>query len=287
MELKQFDPQTSLSLTLPMQEVRLMPISDIQYGAAGCDMDRLKRHIQWGVEQGAYFIGGGDYLDIMSPSNRRKWAQANLYDVVHEAMNDYIGQKEKELERILAPTRGRWFGLIRGHHWYDFEDGSTSVSRLATFLGCPELGDCAFVTLNLKDERGRNCPVKIWTHHGKGGGHTPGAPLNTLMQIAARFYAHIYLMAHTHTKPVVPIPFIDHGFTKFGKPYFHSVNRYLVSTGGWLKGFEEGTKDLAGHPAGSYIEAGMLAPVTLGGPLIRIRPRFRNGRAAPDISVEV
>lgn len=286
MEIKQFYPETDQSLTLPMEEIKLMPIGDIQYGAQGCDVDRLKRHIKWGVEQGCYFVGLGDYIDLMSPSNRRKYAEAGFYDVVKEAMVDYVGKKERELEKILAPTRGRWFGLIKGHHMFDFEDGTTSVSRLANFLDCPELGDCAFITLNLVDEKGKICPVKLWLHHGKGGGVTPGAPLNTLMHVAARFFAHVYLMGHTHTKVTTSIPFVDHVF-KNGKPKFQSVNRYLVSTGGFLKGYDEGTKDLGGHPAGSYIEAGMLAPVALGGTLIYIRPRFRNGAPCPDITVSV
>lgn len=287
MEIHEFTPTTVSSLTLPMQEIRLMPIGDIQYGAKGCDIDRLRRHIAWGVANKCYFIGLGDYVDRMSPSNRRKFKAAGFYDSVLEAMDAKAGQDLTELKDILRPTKGRWFGLINGHHFHEFGDGSTSTGRLAAYLGCPNLGDCAGVVLNLTDpDTGKVCKVKLWLHHGKGSSVMAGGALNTLERITGRFFAHVYLMGHQHTKPVVPIPFIDFDVVK-GKPIFHSINRYLVVTGGFLKGYEIGTTDPDGNPSGSYIEQGMLTPVTLGGPLIRIRPRFRNGRAAPDISVEV
>ena len=43
-----------------------MPISDIQHGASGADLKKLKRHVEWGVEHGAYFTGLGDYIDVAS-----------------------------------------------------------------------------------------------------------------------------------------------------------------------------------------------------------------------------
>src|SRR3990172_2493341 len=245
------------SVTLVTKEVRLLPIGDIQFGAPGCDIDRLERHIAWGMEQDCYFVGMGDYLDVMSPSNRRKWAEVNaaLYDSVRLAFDEKMASEEEKLERIVAPTKGRWFGLISGHHYYPFLDGTTSVSRLAAFLDCPELGDCATVTLKLKERKnGPSCPIIIWLHHGAGSSQMAGGMLNKIEHVSKRTFAHVYLMGHQHAKPVVPIPFVETTVDDEGNPVQHSVNRYLVGTGGFLKGYEMGTKDPMGHPAGSYIE---------------------------------
>ena len=300
MELVSFTPQTVKSMTLPMQEMRLMPIGDIQYGAQGCDVERLKAHLKWGMEQNCYFIGMGDYVDQMSPSNRKAYSSimASLYDSAREAVDEGIEAKRKELEKILAPTKGRWLGLIQGHHQWVFASGDTTDSRLAGFLGCPLLGDCAMVVLRMESLRrgkgGRSgtgsklhVPVKIWAHHGQGSGQTAAAALTKLEHAAKRFFADIYLMGHYHTKPAVPVPWIDFDVDAKGRVRFNSRNRYLVATGGFLKGYEEGTKNAMGLPTGSYIEKAMLAPVTLGGPVIYIRPRERSGRPSVDINVSI
>ena len=147
MEIQVYQPQVVASWNLPMREVRIMPISDIQYGAAGCDVDRLRRHLKWGVANDFYFIGLGDYVDVMSPSNRRKWAEAGFYDSVREAMDEKMDRVGKEIQRILEPTKGRWLGLLTGHHFHEFQDGTTTDTRLAAYLETKFMGDGAAVSI--------------------------------------------------------------------------------------------------------------------------------------------
>src|SRR3990167_5634263 len=59
MELVGYTPVTVKSHWLPVQETRLIPIGDIQYGASS-DIERLKRYLDWGMKQKAYFVGMGD-----------------------------------------------------------------------------------------------------------------------------------------------------------------------------------------------------------------------------------
>ena len=61
MEISVDIPKTTASWSLPMEEVRLLPIGDLQYGTDGFDRDRFERHISWGMDVGAYFVGMGDY----------------------------------------------------------------------------------------------------------------------------------------------------------------------------------------------------------------------------------
>lgn len=282
MEIITVEPTMVTAHALPLEEVRILPIGDIQYGASGCDVDRLERHIQWGVENDCYYIGMGDYLDVASPSNRAKIKAAGFYDSVVEAMDAKMAAETEKVREILAPTQGRWLGLVRGHHYWEFSDGTTTDTRLADYLGCDFLGDVGVILVKM----GKSTAT-LWVTHGKGSGTTPGAPLNFLAQIAQRFAADVYLAGHRHTKVTAPIPLFSFDLDGKGKPRFHSQNRYLVSTGGFLKGYEEGSTDLNGLPAGNYIEQGLLSPVTLGGPLVKIRPRLRNGRHGVDINVEV
>lgn len=287
MEIVRFKAETHTSWFTDGPESIIMPIADIQFGAKGCDVDRLQRHLDWGMRKGAYFVGVGDYQDVMSPSNRRLWLKfaADAYDSPLEAFDEKMEDTLEQVKRLLEPTRGRWLGLIKGHHFHVFGQGDTTVSRLAKYLKCPDLGDCASVTIEQKDANGKICRTIMWLHHGNGSGVLSGSALNWLEVKARGFFAHMYLAGHRHTKPVVPIPFITAHWRN--GPKFDSINRYLVACGGWLKGYEMNTKDPMGNPTGSYVEKAGMSPITLGGPVIFLRPRFRNGVAAPDINVSV
>jgi len=94
-------------------------------------------------------------------------------------------------------------------------------------------------------------------------------------------------MGHQHAKPATQIPYVLTTVDADDNPIQHEIDRYLVGTGGFLKGYELGTKDPLGHPSGSYIEKAMLSPVTLGGPMLYIRPRFSKGMPDPSIRVSV
>ncbi|KKK58210.1 hypothetical protein LCGC14_3046710, partial [marine sediment metagenome] len=129
--------------------------------------------------------------------------------------------------------------------------------------------------------------AKIWYHHGVGSGQTAGSPLNRLEHIAKTFYADIYLMAHQHRKVSTKIPFIDYEAGPKGAITSTSRNRILACTGGFLRGYDLGTKNPLGHPAAGYVEKAMLTPTALGGVMLSIRPRMRNGRILVDVDISL
>ena len=60
MEIKEIVPKVAASKIFEgKQEVRIVPIADIQYGAQGCDVDLLKKKVKWAMAEGAYFLGLG------------------------------------------------------------------------------------------------------------------------------------------------------------------------------------------------------------------------------------
>lgn len=271
----------------------LMPVGDVQY--AGRDdsvaMGMLKRHIEWGVKEGAYFLGMGDYIDWLSPSNRQRLQTAALYDTAMKVADEAAERLVDELyEKALKPSKGRWLGMLEGHHFHEFRDGTTSDQLLADRLGARFLGTSGYVRLVFHYGTRRG-PVLIWCHHGAGGGGREASVLNKLDQLPARFAGDIFLMGHHHKKGNAPIDYVMPVFDQRGGPHLQYRTKILAGTGGFLKGYIAGNRH-GRVPRGNYVEQKMLPPVSLGGVLVRIRPRwdgpFKNGNGLwrPDMSVE-
>lgn len=292
MEIATFTPSAVASWALPMEEIRLMPISDIQFGSQDCDADRLKRHVDWGLEHDCHFVGLGDYCDRMSPSNRAAIRAARIYDSVSAAIQEKAEEDLAGLLKILAPTAGKWLGLVSGHHFHDFEDGTTTDTRLASALKTRYMGDgVALSLLKLTHTIGKykyHGYAKVWFTHGTGAGQKAAAPLNKLENVLTTFYADVYLMGHHHKKAATKIPFLTANIaTKSGEIRWEARNRVLASTGGFLKGYVAGRRDHRGIPSGSYVEKGMMNPTALGGVIVYIRPRFTRGEVLVDVDVSL
>lgn len=254
-----------VSPALKFEPITIMPISDIQSGVEACDLDLLAENIERGLKANAYFLGVGDYVDCASPSNRAAFKSAKLYDTIHSTMDEAVSDKIAELMEVLRPTRGKWLGLIQGHHQWDFQDGSSSDSRLAQELGTILLGDSAFIKLTFKDAKG-SLDCVIWAHHGQGSGNTIGAPLNKLEKVIEWAEADLYLLGHMHKRVAANVPrFYIVGETLIAK------ERVVVCCGSYLKAYMQGSMS-GSRPGGTYVEKAMLRPVTLGSPLIHIVP---------------
>jgi len=276
-----------------MQEVRIMPIGDIQLGAPGCDVERLRKHLRWGMDNDCYFLGIGDYTDRLRPSTRRILrAEASDRDDFQKMIDEKAETDLRMLLRILKPTRGRWLGLVSGHHLWEFGDGSTTDTRLANELETHYMGDAAAMSILRFKHKKANCvgylriDGKIWYHHGHGNARTLGGKLSKLIGISQTFFAHVYLQGHVHAKVHAKTPWIDTAVDRHGKVRWVSTSRIVATTGGFLKGYAMGTKNAHGYPAGSYVEKAMLPPVALGGILIMMRPRIIDGRVELDIGYQ-
>lgn len=290
MEITEIAPETRKAHTLPWEETIVMPIGDVQLGAQGVEEERLKRHLEWGMEQGAYFLGMGDYVDVMSPSNREAWRSIRRYDSVTQAMQE---KAQEHVERFLKLTKGteeRWLGLLHGHHFYDFEDGTTSDTRIAQALKAPYLGTCGAVILRFErhssSKKSPSLRCVIWAHHGWGSARRQSGPINNLEDVAGWFEADIYLMGHQTKKPAVPKPRL---YVSDAPPYrLVARKKILAGTGGFYQGYVIGSK-VNGLPHGTYVEEAGLPPVALGGIVLKIRPVHSGSERGDriDMSVEL
>ena len=277
-----------ISHRTPWKPTILVPISDVQYGSSACSGDRFKRWLSRIFE--AYdnknytllFLGLGDYTDSIRPSIRAKLRasgadndehiETGLLTLLEEHMDGFLD--------LVDGTKGKWLGMLEGHHYYDYGNGVTSDTKLAEKLEAPFLGDCARIHLLFDREilgnKGATTDFQIWCHHGEGGGNTPGAALNKLNPIKAQFEADCFLMAHQHKAATTKVPYCYD--VKFkGKYKMVDKDISLTATGGWLAGYMQGSRS-GFRPGGNYPEQKMLTPLSLGGTRVYMEPRHGNSR---------
>jgi len=252
-------------------------------------MDRLKSAIEYGLERDALFIGMGDYLDFGSPSNRSKLralvADGTLYDSSAELLDMGADILYDDLWEVLEPTKGRWLGLLSGHHYWDYQDGTSSDTRLAKALGCAYLGTSAMVQVRMAAPGGfsksgrpitRHASFVIWAHHGRAGGKLLSAPLNQLEGVTSAFDADVYLVGHHHKTVNGKIARLEAKFGSRGNHRLVARDQVLACTGSFLKGYLQGNHR-GGRPQGTYVEQGMMKPVSLGIVEIVAHPKLEQG----------
>jgi hypothetical protein len=271
--------------------ILLRPIGDIQWFGFDDDVaiNTAAKHMKWGIENNAYFIGMGDYVDTLSPSNRDRLKQAALYDSAEMFLDMSIEKLIDNLyERVFVGSEGRWLGLLEGHHYYKFEDGTTTDQRLCKFVGGKFLGTSAIIRLRFKTGEGNYGNINIWCHHGVGSGKRLSAPINQLELLPTYWpECQIFLIGHHHKKIGGPInqtiPIWPHSDSKQEPRLLHRTC-IVACTGGFLKGYIEGRE------RGNYVEKAMLPPVAIGGITIKIVPHWsRKGGSSiwnPLITVE-
>ena len=266
---------------VPGDILKLSPIGDIQFGARGCDVDKLRRHIEWGNERQWYFLGMGDYLDPGSPSNRKAMESIELYDSVHDMLDDALCRMAEKLAGYMS---GNWLGVIEGDHGFSLTSGEPIDHYLAGCLGTDFLGTSAFVNVYIGE-----CPrpLRIWVFHGKSASAANPTGLTLHFQrLAATIEADIYLMGHAHQKYGVARDVLFPA--KVGKTWKlkHRAVAY-GATGSFLNGYQLGSESPAGYAKGSYVESAGLPPVATGALLITAEPEKRDEGWAFEIRVSV
>lgn len=264
----------------------LIPLGDIQYDGSdkSTALTLLKNTIKQGIEEKAYFLGMGDYTDFLSPSNRKRLRGAELYDTAGDVIERTGEKLIEEVFDLLRPTAGRWIGMLEGHHFQEFADGSTSDMRLAKLLRTRHLGSSAYIGLSFNRGKSRLL-VNLWATHGCGNGQNPGAPLTKLNGIISSFEADVYLMGHMTKMAHAPTPRL---YPSWGgkEPDVHHRDLHLVGTGGYSRAYQVGAKT-GQVPRGSYVEQGMMKPVVLGSPIIRIKPFRINAGSIDTLSRQI
>lgn len=279
--------QTTVELKQPFKAITLRPVSDLQYGAEGVAFETFKRYIREGIADDSFFIGLGDFLDIASPSNRERLRMAGLYDSILKGLDNEVENQMDKVMEVLRPTRGRWLGILAGHHYHEFLDKTTVEDRFCESLDAPFLGDSALIRIIFKDKGKRQqASCTLLVHHGVGSGQSTTAPLNKLEKLAAYFEADLYMMAHHHKLCTSTISRLSMHDAKKG-PILKARPIYLACTGGYLRGYTQGSR-MGLRPTGGYVEKKLLPPVGIGGIVVSLKPEVdEDGFACTEIRVTV
>lgn len=154
------------------QQILLMPVGDIHEGSSGWPEDKVIGHLEWGMERGATFLGMGEFCDFTSGSQRAIAQQ--FRGSTKEELDDMIRSRLRTFLDLIKFTRGRWIGLLEGHHFWQFADGTTSDQFLCMGLDCHFLGTSALVRMNQHIAKHPEADCIVYCHHGSGAGRTLG-----------------------------------------------------------------------------------------------------------------
>lgn len=280
------DVQPAPSLMYPgREEVIVVGFGDLQADPKlrgrdrVADFGRAERVLEWAEDRGAYVLGMGDYVDSMSPSNRRAWATAPLYDSPRDAMDEMAYQTLDEVGDLMSKS-SRWLGLLSGHHFHRFQDGTTTDMLLAQRLETRHLGESvAGLSLFFPSNGHKRKPMaRVWATHGQGGGSTIGAPLNKLQRLAGGYEGvDAFFMGHYHQSATAKMSKLAWvGGEKGGTPRLVQRNVVLAVTGSFMRGYLQGHR-IGGEPGGTYVERGLMQPNALGASVVTFRPRLEKG----------
>ena len=261
----------------------IAPLGDIQWNGDPDDVDcgGLERHIQRALDAKAWFVGHGDYIDFASPSSRARLMSSGAYDGPMQKLDDVaLELVDQVYNRFLKPTKGRWAGMLEGHHFWQLKDGTTTDQTLCRLLGTTHLGTEAGIEWQVPLSRTALTSFQTWHHHGWGAGEESNLILK-LKKVAADwdgvsacFMGHMTKMASTVIPKLRMV---------FSPAHAAVVERrvLLVGTGGWNKGKVVGRRDGL-VPRGGYVERGGMRPVSLGAPLVTVTTEIlRRGSSDP------
>lgn len=266
----------------PDQELLFIPIGDIQYGTDECDVERLQRLVAWCVKQQkkgklVRLVGLGDYLDMESPSERKKIS--DIHETTLKSLDELALRYLKELFAILEPLKGCFLTLLTGHHKHDFSSnkktggwgGKSSDEWLAKYLGCDYGGD-GHALFRMLFPHDTHLTVGAW--HGTGGGQTAGWRVNKRIRQGDIYpNADIVIQGHDNAKLAYPRSGVD-----YDRGY---VKRLAVGSGSFQRAY------LDGDTQAGYAERWGLVPADLGVTIMTIAIEKRDGKWRVDYHASV
>jgi hypothetical protein len=244
------------------QQILLMPIGDIHFGAKDFPTKHFVTTIKWASDRGATFLGMGEYLDFTSASQRQVTNQ--LRESQLEKIDDWVQSNMEELFDLISFTRGRWLGLLEGDHRWTFETGISGDQYLAEKLACDFLGTSALLRLDAGIKDHPEADTIVFAHHGVGGGSTAGGHLNAVERKLKDIEADIYLMGHSHAKLGTPL---DRQYISPDGVHYHRT-KLLARTGSFYKAYKSMPPLALDQPAilsrGTYAEQRAYTPAAMG-----------------------
>jgi hypothetical protein len=250
------------------EPIYLIPFGDVHRSSPLCHVEKWKEFLDWAKKKPrSYFLGMGDYDDLLSASERKILDNDDIHESTRETLEQFYRSKTEKLAKELEFMRGRLVGLLEGNHFVTFDDGTTSTQYLCKLLGCKYLGCTAFVRMwfSSTSKRLDTHGIDLWAYHGKGAARLVGGSLNTVQQMCEQAEADIYLMGHDHKKSTATITRLKLNRGSAGNVRLSHRKCLLARTGSFLKGYVPGKR--------SYVVDKNLNPTDLGVVKIELTPK--------------
>lgn len=198
-EFKRVRPKSEfpeLIITIPdsIESPELAPLFDVHCGSDHQDEALLDRHLAWIADTPNVFSwDGGDVTENVTDFKMGHTRLSNEEQV-------YLATKK------LAKVQHKlWLKLAGNHEDRTYRHTQTSSSRrIADNLQIPHFGDYAFVHL-----RWRGNTFRLLTHHGAGGGTTPGAQRNSARKELAWSKPDLLWTGHLHAPLADTVSIMD------------------------------------------------------------------------------
>ena len=185
------------NLSDELDYIELIPLSDIHYGDANCDLQNLKSKVEYiKSHKNAYCLLNGDLLD----------------NAIKQSVGDVYSQKQtptQQLEflcNLFEPIKNKILAVTLGNHEYRTwkYDGIDLTKLFCLNLGIDDKyakeSAMLFLRFGKKSShyQGRRQLYSIYMTHGSGGGRKEGAKAIRLADMASIIDADIYIHSHTH-----------------------------------------------------------------------------------------
>jgi len=267
-------------------KIKLYLISDIHWGARGCD-ERLFRQTIQEIDADPYalWIGLGDYMDLVTYNDKKRFTADTVAPWVKAQDLGNLGRVcATHMKTMFYPIRHKCLGLLLGNHETKYMTHNNQESLhgwLCEELTVPNLGYSCFFRLNTRRITGENAPeglrirrntespnrgdcwsIRVFAHHGAGGSVTKAGKMNRISKFMNDFDADLYLMGHVHD--IVPVREVKLGINIKGES-IEEREVLGVSNGSFLKTYLQGDKP-------TYGEVKAYKPSKLGPAIINIHP---------------
>lgn len=198
---------------------RIYFLGDCHIGKTNCAEKAFQKIVKMIADDpDALWIGGGDYIDSIKPSDTKRFSLTGLpnWMIEHRDASDIRGdladivmaQADRFL-KFIEPIKGKCLGLIEGNHEGSIQKyhNQNIMGYLCDEVGAPHLTDCAIVSLQFSRSKKATSTKRfnIWVEHGFGGGRTAGAePIKLAAMLAKVEGVHFAARGHSHTFHVLP-----------------------------------------------------------------------------------
>ena len=278
------------TIKVPDKPLGIAALGDIQFTGGklrtqmGCSVSHLKEHLEWatkGLKVGKahifplkghhlQWIGTGDYIDLLSPSNRDRYRMSGLYSSATRVVDWRFAEIVEELAEILAPyLKGKMVTLCRGHHWFQWSSEKLPYMDSERYLGAllgmedkPNQGVTESQTvITFKWPNGAK--YNVLAMHGEGNGQSLAYGINKLARLIGGWDAiDAVFSGHFHKLTSAKTPRLR--VSENGTRVLDRDIRMLTS-GSFLRGYVLDDE--------MYPEVKQLAPLSLGSSVLSVYPK--------------